>query len=156
MPGSIVAIHVGERRAAPPVAIESVRAVAGRGLEGDRYFKREGTFSKKGAPGQEITLIEAEALEALDRECGIALAPGATRRNLTTRGVALNHLVGREFQVGEVTLRGVLLCEPCGHMERLTAAGAKAGLVHRGGLRAEVVHGGTIQVGDSVVTQLQS
>lgn len=151
-PGSVHAIHLIERRAGPAVAVDAVSAVAGRGLEGDRYFLREGTFSRKEAPGRHLTLIEAEALEALERDCGIALPPGASRRNLTTRGVALNHLVDRTFTIGGVTLRGIELCEPCGHLERLTEPGVRAGLVHRGGLRAQILEGGTILVGDTVLS----
>lgn len=109
-----------------------------------------GTFSKGAKPDQQVTLIETEALEDLARDYGIALAPGASRRNLTTRGVALNHLVGRTFRAGAATLRGIELCEPCGHLERLTQAGVKKGLVHRGGLRAEIVGEGVIRVGDTL------
>lgn len=151
MPGSVHAIHLVERAGGPAVAVDAVRAVAGRGLEGDRYFLRAGTFSQKDVPGRHLTLIEAEALEALERDCGIVLAPGASRRNVTTRGVALNHLVDRTFTIGGATLTGIELCEPCGHLERLTARGVKAGLVHRGGLRADILNDGTMQVGDPVL-----
>ena len=148
----VVAIHLAPDGGAPPMAVDAVRAVAGQGLEGDRYFYRIGTFSKKDRPGRQVTLIEAEALEALARDYGIALSPGITRRNLTTAGVALNHLVGRTFRVGEAVLRGIQLCEPCGHMERLSGQeGLKRGLVHRGGLNAEVVTGGSIRVGDPII-----
>ena len=144
-------IHIAADAGAPPQSVVSVRAVAGKGLEGDRYHQRIGTFSKKDRPAREVTLIEAEALEALARDYGLELPPGATRRNITTEGVALNHLVGRTFQVGEATLRGIQLCEPCSHMERLAGRdGVKLGLVHRGGLNAEVVTDGTIQVGDRI------
>ena len=84
-----------------------------RGLKGDRYATAEGTFSRPGAAGREVTLIETEALEALEREYAVALGPGDSRRNVVTRGVALNHLVGRVFTIGAVTLWGVRLCEPC-------------------------------------------
>jgi MOSC domain-containing protein YiiM len=119
--------------------------VAGRGLQGDRYFD-----DARDEPGRQLTLIEAEALDALARDYGCALEPGASRRNIVTRGVALNHLVGREFRVGAATLRGVKLCEPCGHLAKLTVPAVKTGLVHRGGLRAEIVAGGTIRLGDAV------
>jgi MOSC domain-containing protein YiiM len=110
-----------------------------------------GTFSKKDRPGRQVTLVEAEALEAAARDYGVALPPGATRRNLTTEGIALNHLVGRTFRVGQATLRGIQLCEPCGHMERLAERpGARDALVHRGGLNAEVVESGAIRVGDEI------
>ena len=130
-------------------SVEQVRAVAAKGLEGDRYFLALGTFWKP-KPDYEATLIEIEALEALERDYGVALAPAEARRNIVTRGVALNHLVGREFQVGEAILRGLRLCEPCAHLERLTHGDVIRGLTHRGGLRAQILIGGTIKVGDRV------
>jgi MOSC domain-containing protein YiiM len=130
---------------------ESARAIAGRGLEGDRYFDGAGYWSKHPGVGREITLIEVEAIEALEREKKIAIAPSAARRNLVTRGVPLNHLVGREFQIGEVRLRGIRLCEPCDYLEGLTTKGVLTGLMHRGGLRADVVSGGTIRAGDPIL-----
>ena len=98
-----------------------------------------------------MTLIEVEAIEALGREYQIALESSLARRNIVTRGVALNHLVEREFRVGAVLLRGTRLCEPCMHLEKLSQPGAMRGLIHRGGLRAEILTGGTIRVGDEVV-----
>jgi MOSC domain-containing protein YiiM len=130
--------------------IDSVRAIPGRGLEGDRYFSQSGTYSAKNGADREITLIENEALEALHRDCGIALEAKETRRNVATRGVPLNHLVGRQFRVGGVSLLGVRLCEPCGYMEELCGKPVRAGLVHRGGLRAQILTEGWIRVGDAV------
>jgi MOSC domain-containing protein YiiM len=148
--GEVVSIHVA---AEPMAAMErraQVKAVSGSGLEGDRYFLGTGTFSKSPGKGREVTLIEVEAIEALEREKNISLDPGEARRNLVTRGVPLNHLVGREFQVGEVRLRGTRLCEPCSHLEGLTREGVLTGLVHRGGLRADIISGGAIRVGDAI------
>ena len=99
---------------------------------------------------RQVTLIEIETIEALERDQNIAVAPGAARRNVVTRGVPLNHLVGREFQVGAVRLRGTRLCEPCAYLEGLTQQGVLAGLMHRGGLRAEIVTGGTIRLEDTI------
>ena len=101
------------------LAVKEVHAIPGVGLEGDRYALRQGTFYKP-EPDFELTLIEAEAIEALQRDYHVELAPGEARRNLVTRGVALNHLVGRDFQIGEVKARGIRLCEPCDHLQRLT------------------------------------
>jgi MOSC domain-containing protein YiiM len=126
--------------------VDQVEAVAGQGLVGDRYYLKEGTFSKPGAD-REVTLIESEALEALARECQITLPPEQARRNLVTRDVPLNHLVGREFLVGDVLLKGIRLCEPCGHLEKLTVTGIEDGLHHRGGLRAQIVRGGALRLG---------
>lgn len=150
--GRVTALHVAPDAGAPPVAAELVRAVEGSGLEGDRYYSGTGTYSKKERPARQATLIESEAIEALRRDYGIDVPAGASRRNITTEGVALNHLVGRTFRVGEARLRGIQLCEPCGHMERLAgAAGAREALVHRGGLNAEILKSGTIRVGDPII-----
>ena len=132
-------------------AFHEIAAIEGVGLDGDRYATRSGSFSARPKPGRQLTLIEAEAIEALEFELGLVLTPGETRRNLVTRGVALNHLVGREFTVGSVRLRGHELCEPCADLARMTGKPQiLAGLVHRGGLRAEILEGGPIRVGDLI------
>ena len=149
-PGVVEAIYIAPQAQGPVKAFTQVRAVAGYGLEGDRYFSKTGTFSPKDVPDRQLTLIESEAIEGLARDYSIELAAGDARRNIVTRGVALNHLVGREFRVGEVLLLGTRLCEPCAHLESLTKPGVRAGLIHRGGLRTEIVVGGTISVGDEL------
>jgi MOSC domain-containing protein YiiM len=145
-----LSIHTTAKAGAPLEARTHIEAEAGRGLVGDRYYQAAGTFSKPGLDS-EVTLIETETLEAIRNESGIEFAPGDSRRNLVTRGVPLNHLVGRRFQVGRVVLRGIRLCEPCGHLEKLTVAGARDALRHRGGLRAAVETGGVLQAGDPIV-----
>jgi MOSC domain-containing protein YiiM len=127
-----------------------VTVLDGKGLEGDRYAAQAGSFSKKVAPGRHVTLIEAEAIEAVRAETGIPLTAEQTRRNLVTRGVPLNHLVGREFNVGGVVLVGIRLCEPCEVVEAEGGPGSRQALLHRAGLRAEVVRAGVIRVGDHV------
>ena len=148
--GVVVSIHVASEAGARPMAVPSVRAVAGQGLEGDRYFLARGTYSDKPGKDRQVTLIEVEAVEALERECGVRLEPGDSRRNVVTRDVALNHLVGRTFQVGDARLRGIRLCEPCAHLAEMTEPKVLPGLIHRGGLRAEIVSDGTIRPGDAV------
>jgi MOSC domain-containing protein YiiM len=148
--GTVVSIHIAPTAAAPMQPVANVKAKAGRGLQGDRYYVRLGTFSNQPGAGREITLIESEAIEALKRDYQVELQAELTRRNLVTRGVALNHLVNREFKIGEVTLRGTRLCEPCSHMEKLTRKGVMRGLIHRGGLRADIVIEGVIHVGDII------
>jgi MOSC domain-containing protein YiiM len=149
--GSVEAIHIAERAGTLPALRDAVTAVAGKGLEGDRYFDETGTFSDNPrSGGRDITLIEAEAVEGLARDTGIELAPAQTRRNVLTRGVALNDLVGRRFTVGEVECVGRRLCDPCSHLEKLTEPGVLKGLVDRGGLRADIVRGGVIRPGDEV------
>ncbi len=134
-------------------SVNEVHVVIGKGLEGDRYFNEVGSFSKNPGLGREITLIEMEAVEALKQDYGIELNPKDSRRNIATRGVALNHLVGRQFKVGNVTLRGIRLCEPCSHLEKLTSKDVMRGLIHRGGLRAEILIGGVLRPGDVIIAK---
>ena len=132
------------------IAVPVARAVAGRGLEGDRYFNQVGTYSDRPGPGRELTLVEFEAIEALESDLQIKLQPKDIRRNIVTKGVALNHLVGRTFKVGDVSLRGIRLCEPCSYLESLTVQGVEKGLLHRGGLRAQILNDGKIGASDRV------
>jgi len=147
--GTVVSINVSPRAEAPMQSVDEARAVPGKGLEGDRYFVRQGTFYKP-QPDRELTLIEAEAIEAFGQEFQIEFDLGASRRNIVTRGVPLNHLVGKEFWIGEVKARGIKLCEPCSHLQRLSHPKVLPGLVHRGGLRAQILTEGTIRVGETV------
>lgn len=140
MSGRVESIHVVAETGGPPEARKSVNVVAGRGVEGDRKFDGN----------HDLTLIEAEALEGLTEDTGIELGPGDSRRQVMTRGVSLNDLVGKRFRVGELECVGEELCEPCDHLQSLSQPGVLRGLVHRGGLCAEVVSGGRIAVGDSV------
>ena len=147
---TVLSIHIAPTAAAAMTSVKEVRAVKSKGLEGDRYAAKLGTYSNDPGSGRDVTLIESEAIEALKRDYQVELGAGESRRNIVTRGISLNHLVDKEFRVGEVVLRGTRLCEPCAHMEKLTVKGALRGLIHRGGLRAEIVKGGTIRVGDSI------
>jgi len=146
----VISIHIAPTAAALMTSIREVKAVVGKGLEGDRYANQIGTYSKDPGSGRDVTLIEVEAIEALERDYDIRVRAGESRRNIVTQGISLNHLVGEEFRVGKVVLRGTRLCEPCAHMEKLTVKGALRGLIHRGGLRAEIGKGGTIRVGDEI------
>jgi len=137
----VEAINIGTSDALGPVG--SVRAVAGRGLEGDRYF-----FANGAGSGEALTLIEAEALE------DVGLTGAQSRRQVVVRGGGLNDLVGKRFRVGDVECEGVELCEPCTHLQRLTRPGIIKDLIHRGGLRADILSGGTISVGDKVLEEL--
>lgn len=141
--GSVEAIFISAGHGELPEPVESVLAVAGKGLVGNRYFD-------EGRPEKELTLIEAEALEALEAEHGIRVDGAASRRNVLTRGVRLNDLVGQRFRVGELECRGIELCEPCVTLEAMTEPGVIKGLVHRGGLNAEIVVGGELRPGDAV------
>lgn len=147
--GTIQSIHIAAGAKEAMYAVGEVRAIPGVGLEGDRYALKQGTFYKP-EPDFELTLIEAEAIEAIKAEYQIAITPGELRRNLVTRGVPLNHLVGREFRIGDVFIRGIRLCEPCNHLEALTMRPVVKSLRHRGGLRAQILKAGAIRVGDTV------
>lgn len=147
--GSVVSIHVAATEGGALTPLQAVHAVPGYGLEGDRYY----TFAKAGGirPDQEITLVAEESVEEFNKEYGTAIKPEESRRNIVTRGVPLNELVGRDFQVGEVTVRGHRLCEPCTDLVKYTGREEiLPGLVHRAGMRAQVLTEGVIRVGDAV------
>jgi len=148
--GEVVSIHLIPAAGGASTSVPQAKALPGKGLEGDRYGAGIGTYSNKPGPSRELTLIEAEALEGLKRDDGLDLAPGASRRNVVTRGVALNHLVDREFFVGEVRAKGIRLCEPCERLASLSDPKAHPGLIHRGGLRAQILTGGVIRAGDAI------
>ena len=135
------------------VLVERATVRAGRGLEGDRYFDGRGSFSNAHGRGHDLTLIEAEVLDELSLPAG-RLAPEEARRNVITRGIDLNALVGRRFTIGDVECFGQRLCEPCALLERLTAAAGKPGtlraLIHKGGLRADVLTDGEIRAGQEI------
>lgn len=147
---SVLALFIGPAPSQPLDQVDQVVSVAGHGLEGDRKFRREGVPNPKDGPDREVTLIESEAIEAAIRDYGVELSPIEARRNVLTRGVALNHLVGKQFRVGEALLQGIRLCEPCSHLEALTRSGVREALVHRGGLRAQILQGGLIRIGDAI------
>lgn len=155
MTGTVEFVHVAPEAGDPPEPRDSVEAVAGAGLRGDRYFDDAGTFSTDNEERiRDVTLIEAEALEQAETEYDVEFEPGVHRRNVTVRGVGLNHLVGERFRIGDVVLEGDELCEPCSYLERkLENQGVQDALVHRGGLRCAVVEDGEIAVGDAVESE---
>jgi MOSC domain-containing protein YiiM len=144
--GVVTELWLAGERSGSPTERESVEAVAGRGLRGDRYFRP----ADAEGPGVELTLIEREALDAAERDEGVSLPAGAHRRNVVTSGVPLNHLVGERFSLGTALVEGTGLCDPCAHMESLAVEGAREALVHRGGLEARIVETGDVTVGDDV------
>ena len=127
-----------------PGSVDEATAVAGKGLEGDRYFDHK--------LDSQVTLIEAEAIDEMANDAGLQLAYEEARRNIVTRGVDLTKLVDKEFTVGDVTMRGARLSEPCQHLADLTDQKVVKGLVHKGGLKAQIITDGQIRVGDSVRT----
>lgn len=149
--GSVQALFIAPEASAAMHAVEMVRAVPGHGLEGDRYFAHQGSFSRWPGPHREVTLIAEEGLDEMARETGVVLPARLSRRNILTRGVPLNDLIRQSFWVGPVEMQGIRLCQPCKYLVRLTGEpGLLPGLVHRGGLRARILNEGTIQVGDTI------
>ena len=147
MAGRVEGIYIAAEHGELPEPVESVRALTGRGLEGNRYF-----FDGDAPSGTALTLIAAEAVEAMEREHGISIEPRESRRNVVTRGVDVNELVGKTFRVGDVECRGVALCEPCADLQAMTKKpGIIKGLAHRGGLNADILSDGAITIGDAVV-----
>lgn len=141
--GTVNAIFIAAQSGDDPARVENVRAVPGKGLEGDRNFHKDDPLAA-------VTLIELEAIEALNRDYAVEIDPGASRRNIVTQGVPLNHLIGKEFCVGNVRMRGTKMCEPCNYLAGKTQPKVLPGLVHRGGIRAEILSEGAIAVGDDV------
>lgn len=143
--GRVTAIFIGPNEGELPEPVESVRAHAGKGLEGNRYFYEEGA-----PPGRALTLISSDDVQEFVDETGIPLTPQESRRNVVTTGIDLNSLVGKRFRVGEVECMGVELCEPCAHLQSMTYQGVLKGMVHKAGLNADIVSNGEIAVGDTV------
>lgn len=148
MTGRIEAIYVADGVGSPTHSVERVTVEAGKGVVGDRKYKSAGA-----KPGQALTLVAMEALEAAADEDGIDLRDGRSRRQVHTRGLDVNALVGKRFRVGRLECVGVELCEPCAHLESLTQPGVIKSLVHRAGLNADVLTGGDIAVGDPVTAE---
>ena len=150
--GVVTGINVSGGAAAPMRALSSVEAVAGMGLVGDRYADGTGHFSPtlRQDGGRQITLIEEEAVEAAAAAVGVEFTPSQSRRNLATRGVALNDLIGYRFRIGGVVIDGCGVCKPCTYLEELTGKPVRRSLVDRGGLRARIVESGRITTGDTI------
>jgi MOSC domain-containing protein YiiM len=149
--GALLYIFTAEQGSAPMQALAEARLIAGVGIEGDRYASGRGYYSKTPRADRQVTLIEIETLEAVERDYGISLAPVETRRNLTTRGVPLNHLVGSKFRVGATLLYGARLNVPCKYLEQVTGKPVFNALVHRSGLNCEILEGGVVRSGDVIV-----
>src|SRR2546426_3804427 len=150
MAGRLVGIYTATAGGEPMRSHDALRAVAGLGLEGDRYATKTGEFSEREGGGRQVTLIAREAIAAANGHPDVTIGEHETRRNLVTEGVDLDALVGKAFAVGEVVLRGVRDCPPCAYLERLTRPGVRAALEGGGGLRADVLRDGIVRIGDSV------
>jgi MOSC domain-containing protein YiiM len=149
MTGRLVAIYTTTEGGAPMEAHDAIAAIAGVGLDGDRYATKSGKFSERGDPGGEVTLIAREAIAAANEQ-RVIIGEDETRRNLVTEGVDLDSLIGKTFAVGDVMLTGVRDCPPCAYLEGLTRPGVRAALAGRGGLRADILREGVLRVGDAI------
>jgi MOSC domain-containing protein YiiM len=147
--GKVVGIYITPERGQPTLSVEQIYVLPGKGIKGDRYFRQTEKGEVHSKSGQEITLIEMEAIESLV-SAGIQVTPGETRRNIITAGVPLNDLVDCSFMVGDIQLKGVRLCEPCNYLANLTDSRILAALAHRGGLRAEIITEGSIHLNDTI------
>jgi MOSC domain-containing protein YiiM len=145
--GQVEAIFIAAQPGELPSPVERVRAFAGRGLQGNRYYWEDGDAP----PGRGVTLIAVEATEAVAQDGDVSVEPAATRRNVLTRGIDVNELVGKRFRIGDVECEGIELCEPCSHLESMTQPGVVKAFVHRAGLNADILTDGEISVGDDVV-----
>ncbi len=149
MTGRVEGIFITTAAGEPMIALQEARVIADAGLEGDRYLLGTGFYSD-GKDGRQLTLIEAEDLEQLQREHGVTLTPIECRRNIITRGITLPDLIGKRFRIGEIECEGIRMCPPCNHLEDLTRPGMLRGLARSGGIRAHVLTDGVIRVGDEV------
>lgn len=151
MKATIVGIYTTPTSTSPLKSVPQAKLEAGKGVVGDRYYAGVGTFSKKlMPPDAEITLIESEEIERFNADEHASHPPGAFRRNIVTHGIRLNDLVGKRFRVGPALLEGKRLCEPCGHLAKLLSASVVEGMVHRAGLRAQILSGAIVNVGDEI------
>ncbi len=149
--GELLAIQISDNAAEEMQQLDQIEATEGAGLVGDRYANLKGAFQKGTIqPSQQVTLIEQESIQAANADYKVQITHAITRRNLLTSCVPLNHLVGKQFCIGHVILKGIKLCEPCGYLNQHSGQDLLSALRHRGGLRAEIVAGGKLRVGDLI------
>jgi MOSC domain-containing protein YiiM len=149
--GTLIGIYIAEREGGPMQAVQQAELVSGQGIAGDRYFAGRGKFSPPVQDeSHQVTLVEIEQIERFNSANGMTFGAGDLRRNLVTEGIGLNELVGSEFTVGDVVLKGLKLCEPCAYLASLTHPLVLRGLVHCAGLRAAIVRGGSVRIADKV------
>lgn len=150
--GKVVGIYIAPQRGEPTEWVEQVHVICGCGIEGDRYFRQPGELDDQPKTGRQLTLIEVETIEAMCQD-GIQITPDKTRRNIISRGISLNSLVGKEFVIGTIRLRGVRLCEPCDYLASKTDPRVVHSMAHRGGLRADILTDGFIHIDDLITAE---
>jgi MOSC domain-containing protein YiiM len=147
MPARVISIYTAKAEGAPMQSHHSVELVEGSGIVGDRYATGEGHFSDRKYADKQLTLVEAEVAER------VGLTPDQTRRNVVTRGIVLESLIGKTFRIGDTEIRGIRPCDPCAYLESLTRPGLVKDMLHKGGLRAEILRGGQVSVGDELILE---
>jgi MOSC domain-containing protein YiiM len=148
----VMRIYVADQGGSAMKPLKQAQLIAGQGIVGDRYFSQSGTFSKKSSikPKQQVTLIEMEEIEHFNQSRYEPIDYGEFRRNLLTQGLRLNDLVGKEFRIGEVILKGIELCEPCAYLSKLLGPEIMSEMIHKCGLRAQIIQGGTIEIAEQI------
>lgn len=149
--GRIHNILISDSPDDPMISVKTAEAVAGRGLKGDRYHDNKGTFSSNVQKADfELTIIEKEKIDEFAKDHGVPFTPKDARRNLVTKGIELNDLVGKEFYIGESKLKAIRLCEPCNYLAKISHPETLKGLLHKGGLRVQILETGVIRIGDPI------
>jgi MOSC domain-containing protein YiiM len=148
--GIVEGIYIAPARGEPTESVDQIHVVAGKGIEGDRFYLQSESKDIQSKTDREITLIEIETIDAIYNEDGIKLTPDQTRRNIVTRGISLNDLVGHVFSIGEIKLLGIRLCEPCSYLASRTDPRVLHSMAHRGGLRAKIITDGMIHINDMI------
>ncbi len=148
--GSVLAIYIAPAKGEPTIAMQQVQLIPGSGIQGDRYFNPLGSQAEGYRPDRQLTLIENEAIQAIVHDDGIQITPAEARRNIVTSGIRLNELVGHDFFIGTVKVRGIRLCEPCNYLAGRTDPRILTSMAHRGGLRAEILTEGFIHISDFI------
>ena len=152
MPGTLSEILISDRANGQMSSKPLAEFITGKGIVGDRYFENIGTFSEKlkGLPDCEVTLIEIEEILSFNKKTNLNYSPSDFRRNLVTSGIRLNNLVDKTFNVGTLQLKGIRLCEPCAHLSSLLGKEVLNQMVHKAGLRAQIIQGGVVKIGEQV------
>ena len=149
MSGKIAKLLISKDTQSDMLNVNQIVLEVGKGIFGDRYYNQVGTFSNKGEiePGRDVTLIEIEKIDALNKDHNLEITAEDLRRNIVITNCDLNSLVGKEFQIGEVVLKGLRLCEPCKYLaDKINEKKTLTEMVHKAGLRAQIIKGGSINL----------
>jgi MOSC domain-containing protein YiiM len=153
MNATVLNIYIAKNAGDKMIPLQQASLIPGRGIEGDRYYNEKGTFSEKlkDNPAAELTLIEKEEIDTFNDAQNLNIRDADFRRNIVTRGIKLNDLVDKTFSIGQVTLKGIRLCEPCSYLANTVNEQVLPHLTGRGGLRAQILSVGSIKVGEYII-----